>query len=78
MTDTAIPAPPEPTIPVRWLTPDGATLQQLVTEAQLHGEACMLCHSQRPGLEDAGHVYGEVGGGWRAKACPAGECEVTV
>lgn len=73
---TDLTAPPEPTIPVRWLTPDGATLARFVTDAQLRGNACMLCHSTGPGLEDVGHVYAEVGGGWRAKTWPAGECEV--
>lgn len=73
---SAPPARPEPTIPVRWATPDGASLQWLVTDQQQHGRACMHCHSRRLDLEDAGHVYGDVGGGWRVKACPAGDCEV--
>ncbi|MBF9069907.1 hypothetical protein [Streptacidiphilus fuscans] len=73
---TDLTAPPEPTIPVRWLTPDGVTLERLVTDAQLRGNACMLCHSTGAILEDSGHVYGEVGGGWRAKTCTAGDCEV--
>lgn len=72
--DTA--APPEPTIGVRWETPSGETFRILITDAQLHGRACILCGSERTDLlRDAGHAY-TAEGGWRVKACPDGECEV--
>jgi hypothetical protein len=78
MTDTTLHqgAPsyaPEPaTIGVRWETPDGATLEFLINQTQLHGEACLLCTRMNGELMDAGHVYTQAGGGWRAKVCADG------
>lgn len=62
-------APEPPSIGVRWVTPDGAPLQFLVNRTQLHGEACLLCGRMNSVLMDAGHMYTEAGGGWRARVC---------
>ena len=49
----------------------GAAEHLPVTDAQLHGWACIRCGSALPGLVPAGHVYpNEAHLGWAVVACP--------
>lgn len=70
------PEPEQPSIGVRWDTPSGAKLQFLVTRTQLRGKACILCGRPGSDLVDAGFMHTDEGG-WRAKSCRDGDCEVT-